>query len=85
MLFVQFVVPESPRRSRVKFIWILSEVNLSTETRDNVLRAVRFEGPTAIPMVFHINEASWYHYPEDALKELMAAHPILRLAFRSGF
>jgi hypothetical protein len=28
-------------------------------------------------MVFHINEASWYHYPEDALKELMATHPIL--------
>lgn len=48
-----------------------------TDTRDDILRAVRFERPTAIPMVFHINEASWHHYPEDALKELMGTHPIL--------
>jgi len=48
-----------------------------SETRDNILRAVRFENPTAIPMVFHINEASWHYYPEEALKELMTSHPIL--------
>ena len=45
--------------------------------RENVLRAVRFEGPQHIPMSFHINAACWHHYPQDALQELMASHPLL--------
>lgn len=28
-------------------------------------------------MVFHINEASWHHYPPDTLKDLMASHRFL--------
>jgi uroporphyrinogen decarboxylase len=45
--------------------------------RDNLLRAVRFERPETIPMMFHINPACWNHYPHDALQELMAEHPLL--------
>ena len=45
--------------------------------RDNLLRTVRFETPDHIPMAFHINSASWQHYPQDALQELMAGHPLL--------
>ena len=45
--------------------------------RENILRAVRFERPEYIPMTFHINPACWHHYPQDALQELMAAHPLL--------
>ncbi len=45
--------------------------------RENLLRAVRFERPDAIPMIFHINPACWQHYPHDALQDLMAAHPYL--------
>lgn len=44
---------------------------------ENLRRAVRFEKPAWIPMVFHINEACWHHYPPDALQELMVAHPLL--------
>lgn len=45
--------------------------------RENILRAVRFETPETIPMVFHINHACWQHYPQDALQGLMAEHPLL--------
>lgn len=45
--------------------------------RETLLAAVRFEWPDIIPMVFHINPACWQHYPQDALRELMAGHPIL--------
>lgn len=43
----------------------------------NVLRAVHFDTPEYIPMVFHVNEACWHHYPSDDLKELMASHSFL--------
>jgi hypothetical protein len=43
----------------------------------NILKAVRFEKPDYIPMVFHINGACWQHYPQDALQEFMAEHPLL--------
>jgi uroporphyrinogen decarboxylase len=46
-------------------------------TRENLLRAVRFETPEYIPMEFHINNASWQYYPQDALQELMENHPLL--------
>ena len=45
--------------------------------RENILRAVRFERPEYIPMVFHINAACWHHYPQEALSELMADHQLL--------
>ena len=44
---------------------------------ENILRAVRFERPERIPMMFHINGACWHHYPPEALRELMASHPLL--------
>lgn len=45
--------------------------------RDNLLRVVRFGRPDYIPMTFHINDACWFHYPRQALVELMEAHPFL--------
>lgn len=45
--------------------------------RENILRAARFEGPEFIPMIFLINDACWNYYPQDALQELMCAHPLL--------
>ena len=45
--------------------------------RENLLRTVRFETPEYIPMEFQINPACWQHYPQDALQELMAGHPLL--------
>lgn len=42
--------------------------------RENVLRAIRFEKPAAIPMVFHINPACWNHYPREQLDELVQSH-----------
>ena len=45
--------------------------------RENILRAVRFERPECIPMVFHINAACWHHYSPEALRQLMASHPLL--------
>lgn len=43
--------------------------------RDNVLRTIRFERPDHIPMRFTINDACWYHYPQEQLESLMAGHP----------
>ena len=43
----------------------------------NTLRAIRFERPEYIPVVFWINPACWHHYPREALFELMAEHRIL--------
>ena len=45
--------------------------------RENFLRAVRFERPDYIPMTFHINSACWHHYDQNALQDLMEAHPFL--------
>ena len=45
--------------------------------RENVLRAIRFENPDYIPMTFHINAACWHHYDQNALQDLMEAHPLL--------
>ena len=43
----------------------------------NRLRAVRFDRPDAIPMTFHINDACWHHFPQEALADLMAEYPRL--------
>ena len=45
--------------------------------RDNLLRTLRFERPDYVPMVFHINESCWNHYPKGALEELVDSHPFL--------
>jgi uroporphyrinogen decarboxylase len=44
---------------------------------DNTLRAICFERPEHIPMVFWINPACRHHYGADVLAELMEAHPLL--------
>jgi uroporphyrinogen decarboxylase len=44
---------------------------------ENTLRAIRFERPKYIPVVFWINPACWHHYPQDALHELVSNHPLL--------
>ena len=45
--------------------------------RENLLRTIYFEKPDHIPMTFHINGSCWHHYPHNALKDLMASHPLL--------
>lgn len=35
-------------------------VSTSSGSRDNLLRAIRFEKPDYIPMTFHINAACWW-------------------------
>ncbi|MEF2837760.1 MAG: hypothetical protein U0N82_08555 [Oscillospiraceae bacterium] len=52
-------------------------VSTSSSSRDNLLRAIRFEKPDYIPMTFHINAACWNHYDQNALLDLMEAHPFL--------
>lgn len=44
---------------------------------ENTLRAIRFERPEHIPVVFWINPACWHHYRQDVLFELMAEHQLL--------
>ncbi len=48
---------------------------------ENTLRAIRFERPDHIPVTFWINPACWHHYPPDALRQLMAGHPLLFPSF----
>lgn len=45
--------------------------------RENLLRAVRFEGPERIPVGVSLSAACWHHYDPDALQDLMEAHPVL--------
>ena len=52
-------------------------VSTSSSSRDNLLRCIRFERPDYIPMTFHINAACWHHYDQNALLDLMEAHPFL--------
>ncbi|MBN1899814.1 hypothetical protein JW926_00645 [Candidatus Sumerlaeota bacterium] len=51
-------------------------------SRENILRATRFEKPESIPMSFHINASCWHHYDQNALQDLMASHPVLFPNFR---
>lgn len=46
-------------------------------SKENYLRAVRFERPDHIPMTFHINDACYNAYPQEALFELVETHPLL--------
>jgi len=47
------------------------------DARENMLRAIRFGRPETIPMVFHINEACWHRYEQEALCDLMESHGTL--------
>ncbi len=58
-------------------------VSMSSATRENILRAIRFERPDYIPMTFHINEACWEAYPHEELFRLMEAHPFLFPGFEA--
>ncbi len=44
---------------------------------DNYTRAIRFEKPDYIPMIFVINTACWNYYPREALWDLMEEHKFL--------
>ena len=50
--------------------------------RENRLRAIRFEGPEYIPMVFAINSACWDHYDPEVLQDLMEEHKRLFPGFK---
>ncbi len=43
----------------------------------NTLKAIRFERPEYIPVVFWVNPACWHHYEPEILFGLMAEHRIL--------
>ncbi|MFZ2655195.1 MAG: uroporphyrinogen decarboxylase family protein [Victivallales bacterium] len=46
-------------------------------SRENILRAIRFESPEFIPMRIWVNPACWHHYDQEALKDLLESHPLL--------
>lgn len=52
-------------------------VSTSSSNRENLLRAIRFENPDYIPMTFHINDACWKHYDQNALLDFVESHPFL--------
>ena len=52
-------------------------VSTTSSSRDNLLRCIRFQTPDYIPMTFHINDACWAHYDQNALLDLMEDHPFL--------
>ena len=47
----------------------------------NTLKAIRFERPEHVPVVFWINPACWHHYEPNILLDLMAEHSLLFPAF----
>lgn len=47
------------------------------DDRENILRAARFEMPERIPVSCGISSACWGQYPQNALQDLMAGHPLL--------
>jgi len=49
----------------------------------NTIRAIRFERPDHIPMIFWINPACWHHYDRNALLELMGEHRLLFPNFKA--
>ena len=53
------------------------DMDFTDAITENTLRAIRFERPEHIPVIFWINPACWHHYPQDALFELMAEHRLL--------
>jgi len=58
-------------------------MDFTDDITENTLRAIRFERPEHIPMIFWINPACWHHYPHEVLFELMAEHSLLFPDFNS--
>ena len=54
----------------------------SSSDRENLFRAIRFQRPDYIPVTFHINDACWQHYDQNALLDLMEEHPFLFPGFQ---
>lgn len=52
-------------------------VSTSSSSKENLLKAIRFETPDYIPMTFHINEACYDAYEPEELFRLMEQHPFL--------
>ncbi len=50
--------------------------------RENMLRAIRFEGPEYIPMAFGINSSCWHQYDPELLQDLMEGHKLLFPGFK---
>ena len=48
----------------------------------NTVRAIRFERPEYIPMIFWINPACWHHYGREVLLELIDEHRMLFADFK---
>ena len=46
-------------------------------TKENILKVIRFEKPACIPMNLSINAACWHHYHYGDLYDIMESHPIL--------
>ena len=44
--------------------------DMAATERENVPRAVRFEKPERVPMIFHVGDACRRHYRRDILQEL---------------
>jgi hypothetical protein len=42
-----------------------------------MLKTIRFEGPTSIPIAMYINSSCWNNYPQEQLLELILKHPKL--------
>ena len=45
--------------------------------KETVVKAVHFDFPSAVPVVFHINQACWDSYERDLLAKLADTHPCL--------
>lgn len=54
-------------------------------TRENIIKAIRFERPDYIPMIFSMAEACWNTYEPEALFELMESHPLLFPNYKRPF
>jgi hypothetical protein len=45
--------------------------------RENKLRAIRFERPDYIPVIFAVSESVFRHYDPHAVEEVLESHPII--------
>lgn len=57
--------------------------SISSASKADLLKTIRFETPDAIPMTFHINESCYDAYQPDDLFELMEQHPFLFPGFQA--
>lgn len=52
------------------------------DKRENILRAIRFEKPEYIPIVFAINSSCWEYYDPEFLQDMMEGHKRLFPGFK---